>query len=68
MEGPRLRPPGAPGGLGVGVRVGDKEEGREDRSQLLSLGMLGSEAFHPHLQSSPSLGHFPVNFNIISTW
>ena len=43
---------------------GDREEGREDRSQLLSLGMLGPEAFYPHLQSSPSLGHFPINFNI----
>ena len=54
--------PAALGGLRVGV--GDREEGREDRSQLLSLGMLGPEAFHPHLQSSPSLGHFPINFNI----
>ena len=52
----------------MGWGWGSREEGGEDRSQLPSLGMLGPEAFHPHLRSSPSLGRFPVNFNIISTW
>lgn len=45
-----------------------REEGRGERNTVTVSRDAGPDELSKHLLSSPSLGRFPMNFKISSTW